>query len=117
MNYNEIKNALNLIENPVPFEPVIVEGVSSAYDDYLPLISPDGSLALFTKAYMKKEINSIYGDRFVEEFTVSKASTVSRERAKVIDWIPFFSSMPLIVRVIGIAPWRIPSCRFTTGGL
>lgn len=72
--YHYIEQYLNLIENPVPFEPVIVEGVSSAYDDYLPLISPDGSLALFTKAYMKKEINSIYGDRFVEEFTVSKAS-------------------------------------------
>lgn len=72
--YHYIEQYLNLIENPVPFEPVIVEGVSSAYDDYLPLISPDGSLALFTKAYVKKEINSIYGDRFVEEFTVSKAS-------------------------------------------
>ncbi len=72
--YRYIEQYLNLIENPVPFEPVIVEGVSSAYDDYLPLISPDGSLALFTKAYMKKEVQSIYGDRFVEEFTVSKAS-------------------------------------------
>ncbi|MBO7651584.1 MAG: OmpA family protein [Bacteroidales bacterium] len=72
--YHYIEQYLNLIENPVPFEPVIVEGVSSAYDDYLPLISPDGSLALFTKAYMKKEVQSIYGDRFVEEFTVSKAS-------------------------------------------
>ncbi|MBO7571538.1 MAG: OmpA family protein [Bacteroidales bacterium] len=69
-----IDQYLNLIENPVPFEPVVVEGVSSAYDDYLPLISPDGSLALFTKAYMKKEIQSIYGDKYVEEFTVSKAS-------------------------------------------
>ena len=69
-----IDQYLNLIENPVPFEPVVVEGVSSAYDDYLPLISPDGSLALFTKAYTKKEVQSIYGDRFVEEFTVSKAA-------------------------------------------
>jgi len=72
--YHYIEQYLNLIENPVPFEPVIVEGVSSAYDDYLPLISPDGSLALFTKAYMKKEVQSIYGDKFVEEFTVSKAA-------------------------------------------
>jgi outer membrane protein OmpA-like peptidoglycan-associated protein len=72
--YHYIEQYLNLIDNPVPFEPVIVEGVSSAYDDYLPLISPDGSLALFTKRYMKKEVQSIYGDRYVEEFTVSQAS-------------------------------------------
>lgn len=68
-----IDGYLQLIKNPVPFEPKIVEGVSSAYDDYLPLISPDGTLALFTKAYMKKEVHSIYGDKFVEEFTMSKA--------------------------------------------
>ncbi|MBO7133774.1 MAG: OmpA family protein [Bacteroidales bacterium] len=72
--YHYIEQYLNLIDNPVPFEPVIVEGVSSAYDDYLPLISPDGSLALFTKRYMKKEVQSIYGERYVEEFTVSQAS-------------------------------------------
>lgn len=79
--YKDAENTLhyideyqNLIEHPVPFEPVVVEGVSSAYDDYLPLISPDGSMALFTKRYMKKEVQSIYGERYVEEFTVSKAS-------------------------------------------
>lgn len=79
--YKDAENTLhyideyqNLIEHPVPFEPVVVEGVSSAYDDYLPLISPDGSMALFTKRYMKKEVQSIYGERYVEEFTVSKAN-------------------------------------------
>ncbi len=71
---NYIEQYLNLIGNPVPFEPIVVEGVSSAYDDYLPLISPDGSMALFTKRYMKKEVQSIYGERYVEEFTVSRAS-------------------------------------------
>ncbi|MCF0207247.1 MAG: OmpA family protein [Bacteroidales bacterium] len=71
---NYITQYQNLINNPVPFEPVIVEGVSSTYDDYLPLISPDGSMAFFTKRYMKKEVQSIYGDRYVEEFTVSNAS-------------------------------------------
>ncbi|MDD3859105.1 MAG: OmpA family protein [Bacteroidales bacterium] len=62
-----------IILNPVPFIPIIVEGVSTINDDYLPIISPDGSLAFFTHAYMKKDINSIYGEKFTEEFTVARA--------------------------------------------
>ncbi|HNQ67448.1 MAG TPA: OmpA family protein [Bacteroidales bacterium] len=74
--YNTIKyidEYQQIILNPVPFKPIIVEGVSTINDDYLPIISPDGSLAFFTHAYMKKDINSIYGEKFTEEFTVARA--------------------------------------------
>jgi outer membrane protein OmpA-like peptidoglycan-associated protein/tetratricopeptide (TPR) repeat protein len=79
-NYSDGHNTIKYIDeyqqiilNPVPFKPIIVEGVSTINDDYLPIISPDGSLAFFTHAYMKKDINSIYGEKFTEEFTVARA--------------------------------------------
>lgn len=83
--YSDAKNTLNYIEqyenlisNPVPFNPVIVEGVSTINDDYLPIISPDGSMAFYTQASFKKELNSIYGEKFVESFMVSsKIDSVS----------------------------------------
>jgi len=79
-NYADSKNLLiyideyqQIILNPVPFKPILVEGISTINDDYLPIISPDGTLAFFTHAYMKKDINSIYGEKFTEEFTVARA--------------------------------------------
>lgn len=77
--YSDAKNTLNYIEqyenlisNPVPFKPVLVEGVSTINDDYLPIISPDGSMAFYTQASFKKELNSIYGEKFIESFMVSQ---------------------------------------------
>ncbi|MEZ5199260.1 MAG: hypothetical protein R2764_23625, partial [Bacteroidales bacterium] len=40
---------INLLKNPVPFNPKPVPGVSTEYDEYLPIISPDNSMALFTR--------------------------------------------------------------------
>lgn len=34
----------DIISNPVPFNPLIIEGVSTEYDEYLPAISPDQEL-------------------------------------------------------------------------
>lgn len=68
-----INNYLDLVFNPVPFVPILVEGVSTVNDDYLPIISPDGSMAFFTHAYMKKDISSVASDKYVEEFTVARA--------------------------------------------
>ena len=66
-----LNNYFNLLSNPVPFQPVPVEGVCTKNDEYLPLISPDGSIAFYTQAYMGKNLTSIYGDEFVEEFTAA----------------------------------------------
>jgi outer membrane protein OmpA-like peptidoglycan-associated protein/Tfp pilus assembly protein PilF len=57
--------------NPVPFNPEPVEGISTSEDEYLPLISPDGELLFYTRQFMKEDINSIYGRRLTEEFTVA----------------------------------------------
>lgn len=39
----------DMLNNPVPFEPKPVPGVSTEYDEYLPTISPDNEMALFTR--------------------------------------------------------------------
>jgi outer membrane protein OmpA-like peptidoglycan-associated protein len=67
---NELKEIQNLKDRPVPFDPEPVEGVSTPDDEYLPLISPDGEMMFFTRRYLKNDINSIYGERMIEEFTV-----------------------------------------------
>ncbi|HPD24106.1 MAG TPA: OmpA family protein [Bacteroidales bacterium] len=72
--YDYINTYLNLVNSPVLFNPVVVEGLSTVNDDYLPVISPDGSIAFFTKAYMKKDLNSVYVDKFTEEFTMATSS-------------------------------------------
>ncbi len=41
--YNE------LLSNPVPFNPRPVPGISTEYDEYLSIISPDDEMALFTR--------------------------------------------------------------------
>ena len=60
----------DIINNPVPFNPLIIEGVSTEYDEYLPAISPDQELIFFTRRYLKKGID-IITPTFQEEFISS----------------------------------------------
>jgi len=38
-----------ILKNPVPFNPKPVPGISTEYDEYLTIISPDNEMALFTR--------------------------------------------------------------------
>jgi outer membrane protein OmpA-like peptidoglycan-associated protein len=62
------------IDNPVPFEPVLIEQVSSELDEYFPMISPDNDLMFFTRKINRKNLGDI-SDNIVEEFTVSERLT------------------------------------------
>ena len=42
---------LDLIHTPVPFNPMPLKGVSTKEDEYLPLVSPDGSLLFFVHRF------------------------------------------------------------------
>lgn len=71
-NYSEhIKIYKNLMENPVEFNPVKLEGVCTSEDEFLPLISPDGEFAFYTHRYFKKLKNAGPDKKMVEEFTYS----------------------------------------------
>ena len=40
---------IDIFAHPVPFDPKPVEGISTSMDEYLPIISPDDEMALFTR--------------------------------------------------------------------
>ncbi|OYT16245.1 MAG: hypothetical protein B7C24_08755 [Bacteroidetes bacterium 4572_77] len=77
--YFEIKNYLDyaqvsykLLSNPVPFKPIRVEGISTKDDEYLPIISPDNEIALFTrrsKHYISRGLTEHLEEK--EVFTIS----------------------------------------------
>ena len=60
-----------IINNPVPYNPTIVKGISTEYDEYLPIISPDQELSFFTRRSLKSGID-ILVPTYVEEFIASK---------------------------------------------
>ncbi len=76
----EVKDALNeaellksLLANPVPFDPKIVNYISTKDDEYLATISPNQQLIFFTRR--SKKINPMDGPtakaRLVEEFSIA----------------------------------------------
>lgn len=77
MIFNHIKTYNDLISKPVPFNPVKVNGLNSAEDEFLPLISPDGEIAFYTHRYNK---TTNLGDKQrVDEFTMSERISKSSE--------------------------------------
>jgi outer membrane protein OmpA-like peptidoglycan-associated protein/tetratricopeptide (TPR) repeat protein len=40
---------LEMTNNPVPFKPDVVDGISTPGNEYLPILSPDNQMALFTR--------------------------------------------------------------------
>lgn len=66
----EVEFYAEFLNNPVPFNPAIVKGVSSEWDEYLPMLSPDNLQLFYTRKRQKKAKGDLYG-RQVEEFTVS----------------------------------------------
>lgn len=44
-----LKFYTGMVSKPVPFDPKVVEGISTTGNEYLPILSPDNQLALFTR--------------------------------------------------------------------
>lgn len=61
----------SLYSNPVPFQPTVVNGISSRNNDYLAIISPDNEVALYIRRHFVKRKNELT-EREIEEFTRSK---------------------------------------------
>ncbi|GAB4279736.1 MAG: OmpA family protein [Marinilabiliales bacterium] len=69
--YKNIKTYFEIINNPVEFNPVKLEGVCTPDDEFLPLISPDGELAFYTHRYWK-ETKGLANKTLIDEFTFSE---------------------------------------------
>ena len=63
----------NVYKNPVPFEPVVVTGISTKANEYLGIISPDNEMALYIRNYEKLKKGDLT-PKLVEEFTVSHST-------------------------------------------
>jgi len=69
--YSKAKVLAEIIANPVHFNPNVVSGISTFFDEYLPIISPDQELSFFTRRSDKRSFHSITNTS-VEEFVSSK---------------------------------------------
>ena len=51
--YQQAKAISDIIQNPVPFNPQVVKGISTTADEYLPILSPDQELVFYTRRRKK----------------------------------------------------------------
>jgi len=59
-------------DNPVPFDPKLVNGICTRDDEYLAIISPDNELAMFTRRMQKTSKGEVYqSDKLIEVFCFS----------------------------------------------
>jgi outer membrane protein OmpA-like peptidoglycan-associated protein/tetratricopeptide (TPR) repeat protein len=61
----------NLYAHPVPFDPQPVRSISTADPEYLPYISPDNTMAFFTRRYEMKDKNMLV-PQSVEKFMLAR---------------------------------------------
>ena len=71
----ELEEEAALFNNPVPFNPKVVQNVSSSFDEYFPMISPDNELMFFTRKYLKTLPNN--AQKYVEDYTFSHRASVN----------------------------------------
>jgi outer membrane protein OmpA-like peptidoglycan-associated protein len=71
----EMTEQKTVLESTVPFEPQIVENVSSKYDEYFPMISPDNEFIFYTRKSDKTALGDI-ATKMIEEFTVSQRESI-----------------------------------------
>jgi len=68
---SKIKQYRIIFENPVPFNPKVVEGVTTSSDEYLPMLSPDNQYLFFTRK-VTEDSKTILGETEKELFVKSR---------------------------------------------
>ncbi len=65
-----IKIYFKLVNNPVPFNPKRLKNICTDEDEYLPSLSPDGEIILYTHRYKKNKESII--EKYTEELAFSE---------------------------------------------
>jgi outer membrane protein OmpA-like peptidoglycan-associated protein/tetratricopeptide (TPR) repeat protein len=80
-----------ITKNPVPFDPKVVEGISTAQNEYLPILSPDNQFAFFTREIrLEPDRNSLTPEvKYKEKFYVSARDSSGRYSAGEVMEEPF----------------------------
>lgn len=68
--WDDARFLMEMYEMPVPYQPQPVPGISTEDDEYLPILSPDNDIALFTRRRVKQEVGMLR-PATVEEFVMS----------------------------------------------
>ncbi|HCB63194.1 MAG: hypothetical protein A2W93_11515 [Bacteroidetes bacterium GWF2_43_63] len=85
--YDWAKTAMELLSKPVSFNPKVVPGISSRFDEYLVIISPDNENAFYTRRIEEKNMSSWASEmEFKEKFFVSNRKP---QPGKQLSEIPF----------------------------
>ena len=63
-----------MYSNPVPFQPTLVQGISTSEDEYLSIFSPDNELALFVRRGVRQE-KGMLASSTLEEFVMAKTDS------------------------------------------
>lgn len=66
-----IEKYREIFEHPVPFDPKLVDGVSSDEDEYLPMLSPDNQFLFYTRR-TEEDTKSVLGKKERELFIQSR---------------------------------------------
>ncbi|HPF01388.1 MAG TPA: OmpA family protein [Bacteroidales bacterium] len=91
--YDWAKTAMELLSKPVSFDPEIVPGISSKFDEYLVIISPDNEKAFYTRRIEVKDMSSWASEmELKEKFFVSNRKP---QLGKPLSEIPFDSGQPM----------------------
>lgn len=88
----QIKFFDEVMKNPVPFNPNLVRDISTDKDEYLPIISPDNTLCLFTRRQpvsSKSQIPGMISDKLMEIFSFSERSGSNFDKGKPMPSPPF----------------------------
>jgi len=66
---SNLKTYYDLVNHPVPFNPINLKGVNTEADEYLPFLSPDGEMIFYTHRFYKRIYSEI---KTIEEFNFAK---------------------------------------------
>lgn len=81
--YPKAQSISNIITNPIPFSPQILDSISTYHDEYLPMISADQKTFFYTKRYIKQGVD-IFRSSYKEKFLFSSLKNEKFGSGKVM---------------------------------